>query len=313
MDYVILGKTGLASSVIGLGCGGHSRIGQGTGKTEKESVELVSQALSLGVNFFDTSEVYGTEEILGKALAGASRRDLIISTKIPSFEGDAPLEPAKMAERLDKSLARLGTDYVDVYHLHGVRPQQYPHAARSLVPKLEKLKTSGKIRFMGITEAFESDCGHAMLEQAMRDGCWDVVMVGFNILNQCARERVLARARELDTGVLCMFALRRALSRHERLKEVIADLKARGKLGPGLSGPGSPLEFLERPDAAESLQDAAYRFCRYEPGVHVVLSGTGNPAHLAANVRSLNRPPLPPVDLERLRSAFAAVDDVSGA
>jgi aryl-alcohol dehydrogenase-like predicted oxidoreductase len=61
-----------------------------------------------------------------------------------------------------------------------------------------------------------------------------------------------------------------------------------------------------------SLQDAAYRFCRYEPGLHVILSGTGNAAHLESNIASLTRPPLPESDVARLRKVFAKVDDVSG-
>ena len=64
--------------------------------------------------------------------------------------------------------------------------------------------------------------------------------------------------------------------------------------------------------AAESLPDAAYRFCRAEPGIHVVLSGTGNQQHLEANVASILRPPLPDDVRARLIELFARVDSVSG-
>ena len=68
MEYTTLGRTGLKVSVAGLGCGGFSRLGLGTGKSEAEAVALVRQALDLGVNLFDTAAVYGTEAVLGKAI-----------------------------------------------------------------------------------------------------------------------------------------------------------------------------------------------------------------------------------------------------
>ena len=67
MEQVVLGRTGLKTSVAGLGCGGHSRLGQATGRSEKESIEIVKRALDLGVDFIDTARVYGTEGIVGKA------------------------------------------------------------------------------------------------------------------------------------------------------------------------------------------------------------------------------------------------------
>ena len=63
---------------------------------------------------------------------------------------------------------------------------------------------------------------------------------------------------------------------------------------------------------ATSIPDAAYRFCRDEPGTHVILSGTGNPAHLRANLASFERPPLPEADRRRLEQIFRRVDSVAG-
>src|SRR5690349_12179654 len=63
MQYTTLGRTGLRVSVAGLGCGGFSKLGLGTGKSEDEAVSLIRQALELGVNLLDTAAVYGTEEV----------------------------------------------------------------------------------------------------------------------------------------------------------------------------------------------------------------------------------------------------------
>lgn len=74
MENVVLGRTGLEVSVAGLGCGGHSRLGRATGATEEESVRLVQRALELGVTYIDTARAYGTEEIVGRGLAGSATR-----------------------------------------------------------------------------------------------------------------------------------------------------------------------------------------------------------------------------------------------
>ena len=311
MDYTTLGRTGLRVSVMGLGCGGHSRLGQSYGSTEEQSVAVVRRALDLGVNFFDTAEGYGTEEIVGKGLWGERREDVVISTK-KSMWGEEPVAASDVGPALEASLRRLKTEYVDVYHLHGLGAGQYDHAAGELVPELLRLREQGKLRFVGVTEAFASDPGHEMFQRAMQDDWWDVVMVGFNLLNQSARKRVFAKTMEKDIGVLIMFAVRRALSDRAALEEVLRDLRARGAVDPELVKDERALDFLVREGGAESLTEAAYRFCRYEPGVHVVLSGTGKVDHVERNASALARPALREGDAARVRQMFARVDDVSG-
>nr|PZN30581.1 MAG: aldo/keto reductase [Chloroflexota bacterium] len=310
MEYVTLGRTGLKVSVLGLGGGGHSRLGQRTGASPEQSVAIVRRALELGVNFVDTAEAYGTEELVGEALRETRRDQVVLSTKKSVGRDGRLISGAELERGLEASLARLRTDYVDVYHLHGVRPEQYDHALAELVPAMLKLRDEGKIRFLGITEAFVSDTGHEMMARAVRDDCWDVVMVGFNILNQSARERVLPETMRRNIGVLCMFAVRDALSRPEKLRQTVAELVEQGLVDRGALDPQDPLGFVL--EAAPSLPDAAYRFCRAEPGVHVVLSGTGNIAHLEQNAASILRPPLPEDIRRRLIDIFQRVDSVSG-
>src|SRR5579864_1888031 len=74
MHYKILGRTGLNVSVAGLGCGGHSRLGQTYGNTAEQSADVVRAALDLGINFIDTAAAYGTEKIVGESGARPARQ-----------------------------------------------------------------------------------------------------------------------------------------------------------------------------------------------------------------------------------------------
>ena len=309
MKTITLGRTGLQVTEMGFGCGGPSRAGQSTGRTVAESVDVVRRTLDAGVNFVDTSEAYGTEEIVGQAIRGLDRSSLVLSTKKRS---GLPLTPQEVVDGLEASLKRLGTDYVDLYHLHGVKLEDYAYLLAEIVPAMQRLREQGKLRFIAISELFGPDPQHAMLQRALEDDVWDVMMVGFNLLNQSARERVFARTIAKGIGVLVMFAVRRALSQPDRLRATLEELIARGQLDPADIDLNDPLGFLIHEGGAVSLPDAAYRFCRYEPGTHVILSGTGNPAHLQENLASFERPPLPEADRRRLVHIFRRVDAVSG-
>lgn len=303
MNFTTLGRTGLNVSRMGLGCGGHSRLGLATGKDEANAIAVVHKALELGINFIDTAESYKTETAVGKALVKTPREQVILSTKISPRTDERFTTAAELKARAEGCLARLQTDYVDILHLHGVKADEYSYCLSELVPALLELRTEGKIRFLGITEAFGPDPQHVMLSPAVtNDDCWDVVMAGFNVLNQSARERVLAATQAKRIGVLCMFAVRRVLSSPSALKTLLTELVASGQL------PHEALTVFPTGDITE----LAYQFCRDEPGIDIVLSGTGNPTHLEANATALLGPPLPSAQRETLMRVFDGLDSVSG-
>ncbi len=311
MEFVTLGRTGLEVSVAGLGCGGHSRLGLATGKDEKHAAGIVTAALDLGINFIDTARAYGTERAVGAAIKG--RRDqVILSSKASPGWGDERLSAAGLRESLEKSLVRLGTDCIDVFHLHGVTAAQYPHCVAELVPELKRQRDAGKIRFLGITERFVSDTSHEMLAAALPDDHFDVVMVGHNLLNPSARKRVFPLTMQKQVGTLIMFAVRRALTHPDAARSVLEQLTEAGQVAAADTDAQAPLAFLvDHPEVA-SLIEAAYRFCRHEAGAHVVLTGTGSVAHLEENVAAILAPPLPPDLTNRLEQIFGRVDSVSG-
>lgn len=309
MHYVTFGRTGLKVSVMGLGCGGPSRIGRSTGQSEAESVAIIRQAIDAGVNLIDTAEAYETETLVGTALRGLDRSQLVISTKKSYRQA---ISPALLRAGLEQSLQALQTDYIDIYNLHGVHPEHYPRLRDEILPTFRQLQSEGKIRFIGVSEMFNEDKTHQMLIDSLPDDPWDVAMIGFNILNQTARQQVFPQTMAQNVAVQIMFAVRRVLSQPEKLVAAVQELIAAGQLDPSEVNLADPLGFVLAESDATSIVDAAYRFCRYEPGVHVVLSGTGNAAHLQANIASLCRPPLPEGVVQRLRHIFRNASAVTG-
>ena len=282
-------------------------------RTQQErAIGIVRQAIDLGVNFIDTAQYYGTEGVVGKAMAGIPRDRTVISTKktLPDPGQRSPEDEIKKG--LEQSLKHLGTDYIDVYHLHGVEPKDYDFARERLMPVMRRLREQGKIRFIGVTEGFVQDPSHQMLQQSLNEDLWDVVMVGFNLLNPSARRTVFSTARDKGVGVLNMFAVRRALSQPDRLKTIVADLIQKGALSPGAMNVEDPVDFMLKESSAQTLPEVAYRFCRHEPGIDVVLTGTGNPEHLRANVQSILKPALPKPVLEKLEATFGNLDTLTG-
>ena len=299
-------------SVAGLGCGGNSRIGLGAGLTEAQSVALVREALDLGVNFIDTATVYGTEGIVGKAIKGRPRESVVISTKsqFGSFDGNDALPPGAVLANLDASLRALDTDYVDIFHLHGLSPKLYGRAMAEMVPALLREREKGKFRHLAVSETAPRDPGHTMLERAVEEPLWEVFMLAFHMLNQNARHRLLKRTQANKVGTLCMFAVRNIFSRPGLLRETVRELVADGRLPPELGATDHPLGFLVHEGGADSLIDAAYRFARHEPGIDVVLFGTSSIEHLKANVASILRPPLPAADVAKLYALFGHLTGV---
>jgi aryl-alcohol dehydrogenase-like predicted oxidoreductase len=310
MQYRRFGRTGLNVSVMGLGSGGPSQLGQGSGVAEPDAHRVVRRALELGINLIDTAADYrDSEAILGRALAGVRRDSYVLCTKFTPVDkrGGGGLKPeAALADSLERSLQRLQTDHVDVFQLHGVAPKDYAPARDRFVPIAKKLQEQGKFRFLSITETFSEDDHHETLTAALEDDLWATFMVGYNLLTPMPEEHVLPEAKRRDVGVLVMCAVRRAIARPEKLTELVRELKARGELAQDALPDEEPLDWLVKGDVP-SVTAAAYRYAAGHPGVSCVLTGTANVEHLEQNVRDVLGPALPQEDRERLRGLFGPV------
>lgn len=308
VDYTVLGRTGLKVSRLGLGCGGVSRLGQKEGGSVKAAVSIVEHAIALGINVIDTAPVYDTEEIVAAALKG-KRDEIVLSSKSLLPKDLSRLSPSSIGNRfyrygsnlltrlisgnelrrnIESSLCRLETDYLDICHLQAVTKSQYFHVVSELLPTLERLREEGKIRFLGITETL-ADTDHRMLVKAMEDDCWDVMMMCFNFDETSGRHFVLPEARKRNVGIMIMSAAKPAVAGqpHRKLRSRIRSF----------SGSARIKNLSSRANSENSPFATAYRYCLDEPGVHVVLMGTGNREHLAANVRAVNFTHAPFTDL----------------
>lgn len=279
-----------------------------SGKTEAESVRVVERAIDLGINLIDTSGRNGTEGIIGRAVSSYDRSRLVLSTKALVSEGNSLQTAAQFSTSIERSLRDLGTNYVDIMHFHGVLPHEYEYAVTELLPVMEKFQAAGKIRFIGITEQFERDRDHIMLQRALDDDCWDSMMAGFNIVNQSARASVFTPARDKDVGVLGMFAVRRALTTSECFRQALAEIRSDGQLAPDFDIDNVVAELTEE----QPIANIAYRYCRDEAGIHSVLTGTGDIRHLEQNYTTFDQPPLTESTRRLIDTTFAHVTNFSG-
>ena len=162
MEYVRFGNTGLEVSRICLGCMSYGEPDRGNHAwtlSEEKSRPFIKQALELGINFFDTANVYSdgsSEEIVGRALNDFStREEVVIATKVNSRMRQGPngagLSRKAIFAEIDASLRRLGTDYVDLYQIHRF---DYETPIEETLEALHEVVKSGKARYIGASSMY---------------------------------------------------------------------------------------------------------------------------------------------------------------
>ncbi|MEV5953990.1 aldo/keto reductase [Streptomyces sp. NPDC051987] len=211
MEYVKLGRTGLDVSRICLGCMTYGLPDRGTHEwtlDEEASRPLIRQALEAGVNFFDTANVYSdgtSEEIVGKALRDFARRDeIVLATKVhgrmrPGPNGGGLSRKAILTE-IDHSLARLGTDYVDLYQIH-----RYDHATpiEETMEALHDVVKAGKARYIGASSMYAWEFSKAQYTAEL--GGWTTFVSmqdHYNLLYREEEREMLPLCADQGVGVL---------------------------------------------------------------------------------------------------------------
>jgi aryl-alcohol dehydrogenase-like predicted oxidoreductase len=195
MRYRKLGNSELTVSAIGLGCMSMSGI---YGKSnDAESIDVIHYALDLGINFIDSSDMYGwghNEELLGRALKGWRDR-AVLTTKfgqVQSPDGKGNFvdgSPAYVARACDASLKRLGVDMIDLYYQHRVDPNV---PIEETVGAMSRLVEQGKVRYLGLSEAAPATIrrGHAVHRLS-------AVQSEYSLLYRQPAEDTLPTCREL--------------------------------------------------------------------------------------------------------------------
>ncbi|PCL93373.1 aldo/keto reductase [Paenibacillus lautus] len=162
MEYVKLGNTGLDVSRICLGCMGFGVAERWVHQwvlNEESSRPIINKALELGINFFDTANVYSdgtSEEIVGRALKEYANRDeIVLATKVHFRMHEGPngmgLSRKAIMSEIDKSLKRLGTDYVDLYQIHR---WDYDTPIEETMEALHDVVKAGKVRYIGASAMY---------------------------------------------------------------------------------------------------------------------------------------------------------------
>ncbi len=211
MEYVKLGRTGLTVSRICLGCMSYGDPGRGNHAwtlDEAASRPFLARALDLGINFFDTANVYSdgsSEEIVGRALLEMTSRDeLVIATKVhgrmrPGANGGG-LSRKHILSEIDRSLRRLGTDYVDLYQIHRWDPKT---PIEETLEALHDVVKSGKARYLGASSMWAWQFAQALYLADLHGWTRFVSMQDhYNLLYREEEREMLPLCADQGIGVL---------------------------------------------------------------------------------------------------------------
>ncbi|OGL11115.1 MAG: aldo/keto reductase [Candidatus Rokubacteria bacterium RIFCSPLOWO2_12_FULL_71_22] len=208
MRHRTLGKSSLSVSAIGLGCMSMSGVyGKGD---DAESIAVIHRALELGVNFLDSSDMYGwghNEQLLARAIKGR-RAQVVLATKFgnlrkPDGTPGVNGRPEYVPQACDASLTRLGVDVIDLYYQHRVDPGV---PIEDTVGAMARLVTQGKVRFLGLSEA-----APATIRRAHAVHPITAVQSEYSLLYRVEAEETLRATRELGISFVAYSPLGRSL------------------------------------------------------------------------------------------------------
>ena len=204
MDLRTLGRIGVKVSPL---CLGAMMFGAWGNEDHDESIRIIHQALDSGINFIDTADVYSrgeSEEIVGKALAGGKRDNVVLATKVHGTMGDDPNEFGNsrrwIVKEVENSLRRLGTDWIDLYQIH--RPEHDTDIDETL-GALTDLVRAGKVRYIGSSTFPPSQIVEAqwMAEKRGRER-FVCEQPPYSLLVRGVENEVLPTARRYGMGVI---------------------------------------------------------------------------------------------------------------
>ena len=311
MNYRCLGKTGLQVSEIGLGLWAIGGDAWGP-VDDHESLSAIARAFELGVNLFDTADVYGrghSEELLGQWLKGAPRDRVIVATKVGLWHsGDdrpnAYVKKEMVVESCEASLKRLGVETIDIYQCH----VWWDENVEVFVEAFHDLRRQGKLRFFGVSTHDFNQLTH--FDTAA--GGVDVLQVPYSLINRKSESDALPYCQAHDIGVLARGSLgmgrltgkmtpdttfpendvRRNWLKTDRYEQFVAELAKVDQIRP-----------LAR--EGRTLAQAALQFVLAHPAVTLSIPGAKRPSQVEENVRASDgAPPLSDEEMQFIDEIF---------
>ena len=294
MEKRLLGKTGMEVSCLGAGL---SEIGHMLTMNDiDQASSVLNGALDGGVNFLDTSTCYGiSEELIGRTVA--HRRDeYILATKaghaIAGYDGE-DWTYQTVADAVDRSLARMKTDRLDLVQLHSCEIEDLEKG--EVIRALQDAKQAGKTRFIGYSGDNEA------AEWAVESGLFDTLQTSFNLVDQRARTRLFPQAEAQNMGII--------------VKRPVAN----GAWGQEKSPSGYANRYFERyqmmieegeiPGAPDHPILLALGFVLAHDLVDTAIAGTKNPRHMEMNIEWVeNDLPLQAQTVAELQRRFDELD-----
>lgn len=227
MEYIRFGATGLKVSRICLGCMSYGKPNERWkwALDEEQSRPFIKRALELGINFFDTADIYSfgmSEQVVGKALRDfASRKDVVIATKVHGVMGPGPnnqgLSRKHILDSIDASLKRLGTDYVDLYQIHR---WDYETPIEETLETLNDLIRAGKVRYIGASSMYSWQFAKALLTADMHNWSRFISMQPhYNLIYREEEREMLPLCQDQKVAVIPWSPLARGLLTGKRVKD----------------------------------------------------------------------------------------------
>ena len=284
MEQRRLGDAGPTVSVVGLGCNNF-----GMRVDEQATAKVVGAALDAGITHFDTAEMYGggkSEEFLGRAL-GARRDEVTIATKFLLRPGDEPYTPGILRKRVlegcDISLARLGTDRIDLYYQH----YPGPHAPLDeLLDAFTALKEAGKVLHVA-----SSNVSAEQIDAAADAGIGFVAtQIEWNLLNRAVEDAVVPAARRHGMGIVPYFPLASGLltGKYRRGEEFPEGTRLASNAYFASVATDDNFTAVERLQAwaearGHTITELAVAWLAAQDGVGTVITGATKPEQIEAN------------------------------
>lgn len=277
-----LGNSDLYVTELGLGC-------MSIGTEEKTARKIIEASLEEGINYFDTADLYdfgANERIVGTALKDI-RENVIIATKVGNrWSQDKKgwsWDPSKsyIKEEVKQSLNRLGTDYIDLYQLHGGTIND---PIEEIIEAFEELKAEGVIRYYGIS----SIRPNVIREYAKKSSIVSVMMQ-YSILDRRPEEEALPLLQDHNVSVVTRGPLAKGLL-SDKILEKVTD---KGYQDYSLNQLNKVLPVLkEKVAASRSLTEIALQYNLANPAVASVVAGASSPKQVRNNAKAVRSQPL---------------------